>query len=220
MKLLFLGDSITCGVLVQEGFVDLVAKELRCEVKNYGKSGTRIAKQMSSSDDFSFDENFLMRAKTMDKNADFVIVFGGTNDYGHGDAVMGKLGEKKETTFLGALQLLFEYLQMQYGKEKLCFILPLPRFDMNNIYGEQGIKLTKNYPSLYSLQAYIQAEKTFFESQGVNYLDLSLVFTEPNTAKESGLFVDGIHPNQQGHRLIAKAISDYIKKKNATIEKK
>ncbi len=214
MKLLFLGDSITCGVLVQEGFVDLVAKELRCEVKNYGKSGTRIAKQTSSSDDFSFDEDFLTRAKTMDKNADFVFVFGGTNDYGHGDATMGTIGDKKENTFLGALRLLLDYLQMVYGKEKLCFILPLPRFGMNSIYGERGIKLNKKYTSLYPLQLYIQKEKSFLESQGVDYLDLCDLFIEPTTNKNSELFVDGIHPNQEGHKRIAAAVCAYLSRKN------
>ena len=79
------------------------------DVKGYGVSGTRIAVQKKEINE-AWNENFIERAKRMDKNADIVCVFGGTNDYGHGDAPIGNIGDDNPATFYGALNTLFRYL--------------------------------------------------------------------------------------------------------------
>ena len=85
----FLGDSITEGALAssqEKTFVALVGKMLPCFARNYGVSATRIAKQRIPSADPRADLDFVQRVEDLDSTADFVVVFGGTNDYGHGDA--------------------------------------------------------------------------------------------------------------------------------------
>lgn len=42
-----------------------------------------------------------MRADEMDDDADIVIVFGGTNDYGHGDAPMENFESRTSKLFMG-----------------------------------------------------------------------------------------------------------------------
>lgn len=114
MKILFLGDSITAGAGLntkEEMFTALVGKMTKAEVKNYGIGGTRIARNSQSSADSSFDEDFLKRAEKMDKKADLVFVFGGTNDYGHGDAPIGEISDETPYTFYGAMNLLIRYLE-------------------------------------------------------------------------------------------------------------
>ncbi len=69
---------------------------------NFGVGGTRIAPQITPSAEAFCDEYFLLRAKKMDKDADLVVVFGGTNDFGHGDAPFGRIGDKDPATFCGA----------------------------------------------------------------------------------------------------------------------
>lgn len=92
MKVIFLGDSITEGVGASSGankYVNKVAEFCKAEVKNFGVSGTRIARQTTPSEYILFDYDFQMRVEVMSKNVDKVFVFGGTNDYGHGDAKIG-----------------------------------------------------------------------------------------------------------------------------------
>ena len=111
MKINFLGDSITYGVGAsspEKCFVSRVSALTGAETDNYGISGTRIARQSRPSADKTFDYDFLMRSEVMDKNADFVFVFGGTNDYGHGDVRGGGTGEKTPYTFLGAVSSVIE----------------------------------------------------------------------------------------------------------------
>ena len=166
MKILFLGDSITAGVGASKSeytYVSLVQSTLGCEVKNYGVSGTRIAPQKTPSADIRCDETFLMRAKTMDRDADAVFVFGGTNDYGHGDAEIGDFENKNPDTFIGAFYELIAYLVWVYGKNKLHFILPLPRYNQENPYGEGGKKIAGGI-----LQDYIEIERKILDENGVS----------------------------------------------------
>ena len=91
----FLGDSITQGAGVDDPQNIYVARIGRmCGLKaanNYGISGTRIARQQKRTEDNPrFDLDFCQRALEMDKNADINVVLGGTNDFGHGDAPLGK----------------------------------------------------------------------------------------------------------------------------------
>ena len=92
-----LGDSITEGAAASsedKTFVSTLARLLNCKVNNYGISGSRIAKQLVPSAEPRFDLFFGSRVKDL-VPADLVIVFGGTNDYGHGDAPI----EKKEDNY-------------------------------------------------------------------------------------------------------------------------
>jgi len=88
-KINFLGDSITEGhgaSCVENRFTDIIAREEGIVMRNYGIGGTRFAKQAKPSENPRWDLDFLSRAKEMDEDADAVVIFGGTNDFGHGDA--------------------------------------------------------------------------------------------------------------------------------------
>ena len=86
----FLGDSITKGVGASSNdkiFHQLLIKKYGLKrAINYGISGITIAKRIHT-DDLNWKENyFCNRVSIMCDDADAVVVFGGTNDYGHGDA--------------------------------------------------------------------------------------------------------------------------------------
>ena len=55
----------------------------------------------------------------MNHDADYVIVFGGTNDFGHGDAPFGEIGDKTPDTFCGAVDDLVNVLLRYYKKEQI-----------------------------------------------------------------------------------------------------
>ena len=207
MKINFLGDSITQGAGASceaTKYVSVVGQILNCEVRNYGIGGTRIAKQTLPSD---YDQDFLMRSEMMDDDADMVFVFGGTNDYGHGDAEMGDIDGMDEYTFCGAVNSLIAKLSARYGKEKLHFILPLHRYNEDNVYGE-GNKPKAGAP----LSAYVARLKEILRRHEIPFLYLEKEFPIPATCDGSdGLTVDGLHPNDKGHRILAEKICEYIR---------
>lgn len=202
MKIIFLGDSITAGAgagSVENMYTAQIEKLLNAEVLNYGVGGTRIARQMQPSADSSFDRDFLQRAHSMDKSADLVFVFGGTNDYGHGDAPIGVVSDKTPYTFCGALNLLTDYLLSVYGSEKLWFVLPIHRKNEDAPHGEFGCKKI----AVGTLSDYVNAEIAVLNNRGVKYLDLRDKFP---VDKINDLTVDGVHPNAVGHKLLATEI--------------
>ena len=97
-KINFLGDSITQGVgtsAPEHIYHAVLAKEYGATARNYGISGTRFARQSANSAVSSFDQNFCDRVEKMDADADIIVVFGGTNDFGHGDAPLGTPADRE-----------------------------------------------------------------------------------------------------------------------------
>ena len=209
MKINFLGDSITqgaCASIQEKAYPSLVAKHFGAEEGNFGLSGTRIAKQVRRTPNPD-DEVFMCRAVQMDKDAAFTFVMGGTNDYGHGDAKFGVFDDRDDYTFYGAFHNLVSYLVATFGK-RLCFILPLPRYQQENVFGD-GSKAEAGR----ALCDYIEAEKQVLNFYGVEYLDLSDLFPQPQTDAGDRLTQDGLHPNDLGHRLLADRLIEYLQGK-------
>lgn len=210
MKINFLGDSITQGAGAERPenmYTTLTAAYFNAEECNYGIGGTRIAKQVKRTLNPD-DDVFMCRAVRLPKDADFTFVFGGTNDYGHGDAKLGVFEDRDDYTFYGAFHNLVAYMVGAFPKNKLCFILPLPRYDQENVYGDG----TKEEAGV-SLARYIQAEKEVLDYYGVEYLDLSKSFYVPESAEYGELFGDGLHPNPKGHKVLAEGLIAYLKNK-------
>lgn len=213
-KINFLGDSITAGSGVdnpQDMYTRLVSKYFNAEECNFGLGGTRIARQLYPSDHPEYNENFMQRAVKMPKDADFTFCFGGTNDYGHGDAPLGKLGDSGDDTFYGATARLFKYLADTYGKKNVCIILPLPRYNQSNPYGEGNKKAAGAI-----LTDYIGAEKEVAELLDMKYLDFSENFPEPKSNLGDELTADGLHPNKKGHKLLADLLIKNLESKGFT----
>lgn len=209
-KIAFLGDSITAGAgasASENRYSSVLCKKLGVQELNYGIGGTRIAKQTIPSEQPNYDKDFIERAKIIDKDADFVFVFGGTNDYGHGDAEFGCADDKSPYTFYGALNTLINYLLAFFPKEKICFILPLSRKNENDIYGESG-KQKKPRPIL---NEYRKAIERKCQEYSIEVLSFNDVFTEEKVC--NGLTVDGLHPTNEGHNILANLLFDYLKQK-------
>ncbi len=128
----FLGDSITEGVGVsapERLYHALLKEELQLkEARNYGIRGTRFALQKGTperpKDDYMDVNSFSERFASMD-DADLVVVFGGTNDYGHGDAPLGSFSDRTPDTFYGACHYLFSGLIKKYLGKPIVIMTPL-----------------------------------------------------------------------------------------------
>ena len=193
----FLGDSITEGLKWQkkEIFCFYLSKWLNIRINNQGYHATRIARQDDDDKDFNF------RLKDLDEKADFTFIFGGTNDYGMGEADLGDINSDSYYTFYGALKNLVKDLLKKFNNDKICFILPLSRFEEDKII-KHG-----------TLERYREIIKEICDLNNIDYLDLCKELPIPDTGGKSQYFKDGLHPNKQGHKIIARNIIKYLKQK-------
>ena len=210
-KINFLGDSITEGAgssCIENRFTDLIAKNTGAVCLNYGIGGTRIAEQLIPSAEANWDKTFGSRVAEMDANADYIIVFGGTNDFGHGDAPLGTMYDRTTKTFYGALHLLYISLIEKYPTAKIGIITPLHRCNEDNMRGD-GNKAQ----DVATLKTYVEIIREVAEYYSLPVLDLF---------KDSGLqpkipviqemyMPDGLHPNDAGYKILAEKITKFIK---------
>lgn len=207
-KAIFLGDSITQGVGVsniQNTYWKLLGENLDLDVKGYGVGGTRIAEQNKEVNE-AWSENFIDRAKKMDKDADIVCVFGGTNDYGHGDAPIGTINDNTPNTFYGALNMLFSYLCDVYCDSYIFVMTPLHRLREDDPKGD-GYKK----PTL-PLWGYVKIIREVAEKYSIPILDLYKVSgMQPSVEKIKEKYMpDGLHPNDAGHKRLATLIEKFL----------
>lgn len=206
LKINFLGDSITEGAMAskeENTYVYLVGKMTNSLTRNYGISGSRFAKQIIPSVEPRFDMFFASRVYNMDHLADYVFIFGGTNDYGHGDAPFGEFGDTTPDTFYGSIDYLVNELLKYFKKEQIVFIPPLYRLNENSRRGD-GSKPDGSK----TLQEYRDAMMEVLNKYDIKVLDLK---DKMGKAENNPLLADGLHPNDEGHRYLAELISEYIK---------
>ena len=206
-----LGDSITEGALAtrpENRFTDVLAREFECRVNNYGISGTRIARQEIMTDS-PYDLDFCMRAPEMDGSADVVVVFGGTNDYGHGQAPIGTPEDRQPDTFYGACHFLMNTLLTLYPGKPVLICTPLRRLNEDDPQGDgTGRKLHAFEP----LRRYrdIILETAFYYSLPVLDLYATSGIQPENPVILETLLPDGLHPSDAGHALIARRIGAFL----------
>lgn len=203
----FLGDSITegCGTTAPErGYVALLEHRLGlAEARNYGIAGTRIARQHAPSEVAQYDRDFCSRVPEMDPDADVVIVFGGTNDYGHGDAPLGTDDDRTPDTFRGACHVLYTSLLERFPKAKIVILTPLHRV------GEDEPKDAART----TLKDYVNIIRETAKQYDFPVLDLfenSAVKAHiPEIAEK--YTTDGLHPNDAGHEILAEELAAYLR---------
>lgn len=210
-KIAFLGDSITEG----HGVADLenvfwkrLEKNTGAECYGYGIGGTRIAPQRRVSANPRHDLDFNSRVETMIPDADIVVVFGGTNDYGHGDAPFGSYTDRTDKTFCGAFHTLMQKLINRYPEAQIIVMTPLHRTSENQL-GLNEIGLPRNFP----LETYVDAIIAMSGYYGIPVLDLYRVSgLQPavQVLKEKYM-PDGLHPNDEGQKKISDKLEGFLK---------
>ncbi len=212
LKANFLGDSITEGVgcSAPEHIYLNVLKE-RCglaEVRNYGIGGTRLAREISNTwaknDD---DKNMCARSLTMDPDADIIVLFGGSNDFGHGTAPRGLPTDRTRDTFWGACHEVMRNLIERYPDATIVVVTPLHRWNENDPHGDY-----RTY-DLDPLSVYADIIRQVAEYYSLLVLDLyrnSGIQPEIPVMKEKYM-PDGLHPNDAGHILIANRLEGLLK---------
>lgn len=206
IKANFLGDSITEGAGVPNVKYTYwnVLKERYglAEARGYGIGGTRIARQTVPSQNPKYDFDFCSRVDGMDPDADLVVVFGGTNDFGHGDAPFGTIDDRTEFTFYGACHVLMRSLIEKYPSATIVFMTPLHR----------AVEKKPERPDVPHLSEYVRAIKEVAALYGIPVYDLYANSNiDPQIPVQKELFTkDGLHPNIAGAARIAERLGNFL----------
>lgn len=209
-KVNFLGDSITEGVGTSSKdkiYLNLLKERASlAAARNYGVSGTRIARQLALPDD-ECRNDFCKRMEKMDADADLVVVFGGTNDFGHGDAPLGSFSDRTPDSFYGACHFLMQGLIEKYPASQLVFMTPLHRENEDSLAGDR-----KPAP-VAPLKTYVDILKEVAEYYAIPVLDLYTTSgIQPRVPLLKELYCpDGLHPNDAGHIRIADKLIGFLK---------
>ena len=209
----FLGDSITAGSGAskpENRYTDVLAREYGLKAaNNYGVGGSRIARQVVVTDSPQ-DRDFCMRMEEMDESADAVVVFGGTNDYGHGEAPLGEPQDRTPATFWGACHYLMDGLLTRYPGKPILIVSPLRRVNENDPQGDgSGRKLNAFVPL--SVYRDILLKTAFHYSLPVLDLYATSGIQPENPVILRSLLPDGLHPNDAGHALVARRIAQALR---------
>lgn len=215
LKINFLGDSITegCGVVdIAHCRYDNRLKNL-CElsaVNNYGIGGTRLAHQITPSECPRFDLCFCGRAYNIDPNADMTVVYGGVNDYLHGDAPFGKLGDTTPATFCGGVYFLMKFLREAYPNQAVIFMTPARCYCWEDDL--KPSQAPEKAPDAKPLLAYVEVIQQTAERFNIPVLDLyhNLGLDPHDPAIKEKYTSDGLHFNDAGHAILAQRLKEFI----------
>lgn len=147
------------------------------------------------------------RLDTFDTSCDLITVFAGTNDWDENDEIefiLGELGDTDPTaTFYGAIDYVLSGLISRFPTKRIAAFTPLPREKHWNEVSTQNT---------YNLLDVADAIKNVCAKYSIPCLDLtrnSNFYSKNSTFREI-YQPDGLHPNENGHKLVAEKILAFL----------
>lgn len=213
----FLGDSITEGAGVEDiancRYDNRLKKMLGLkEVHNYGISGSRLAHQRFPSENPRFDLCFCGRAYNMEKSADVIVVYGGVNDWIHGDAAFGEMTDTIPATFCGAVEFLMNLLKTEYPNAQIVFMTPA-HVNHNDLVDARPSGEPMKQADAKPLINYIRVIEEKGKKYQIPVLNLyeTLGIDANDEAQKEAYTSDGLHFNDAGHAILAERLADFLK---------
>lgn len=222
-KLVCLGDSMTFGVGTGKPYHGWMKQLLNFDsVKTFGVSGSSIAPKTDAYPDWEQGiMSFYERYSAMDNNADIITVFGGVNDWVVGRE-LGTLTDRVSTTFCGAFRLMLEGLIAKYPHQRI-YVFTSPQNDYinrpaniqrdNQYYGNTDGKNRLGYTQRQYMDAMISICKEYAITCYDMYRNLiyGLSGVLGDDKGTSGIYgSDGLHPNEELHKIIAVRIANVL----------
>ena len=214
-KVNFLGDSITEGVGVSDipncRYDNRLRARFSLTTNNYGIGGTRFAHQSTASEKPRWDLCFCGRAYNLDPKADLTVIYGGVNDYLHGDAPFGEEGDTTPNTFVGAVYFLMNLLKTMYPTQKVVFMTPARCKFFGADYRTPSLHEAKR-PDARPLADYVRVVVEAGKRFDIPVLNLfeKLPIDPINEEDNARFTVDGLHFNDDGHAHLAKLLGDFL----------
>ena len=212
----FLGDSITEGV----GVTDIENRRYDNQLHrrfgfaahyNYGIGGTRLAHQSAPSEKPRYDLCFCGRAYNINPTADLIVVYGGVNDYIHGDAYFGTSNDRTPETFCGAVYFLMNTLKSLYPGKPIVFMTPA-HCNFKGVSDKEVSPRAMKKPDAQPLSAYVEVIKARGKEFDIPVLDLfeKLGIDANNEDEKARYTVDGLHFNDDGQVILARVLGQFL----------
>ena len=204
MTIAFLGDSITYGYALDDKrkkYSTLVSQSLGMKEENFGITGTLIAKAGLNLEN---EDAFVTRISLID-HADIAVIFGGTNDYFWSDS---PIYGNDDRYFSHALNTIAAHIQKCRPGKITLFVTPYPHNGIGNFFGGVHWRDASRHNTTEQnfngqvLQDYVQALEDVCVQNQLPLLNLHKDFAFDWRIHT----LDGCHPNEDGHKLLAAAI--------------
>lgn len=218
-KVAFLGDSITAGVGTNFCFHQYIGLRYGWTCYNYGYGGSGYVRNYPSTGgkmavgetgmgypiteaNKIAENNFLARIASVPTEIDALVIFGGTNDWSHGDTISA-------ATFTQTVNDVLDYAQTTFGKIPIIVLGPIHRLNDD----------VPNSTTNKTLGDYSDIVKNACRDHGIKFIDLfaesglnpanghnqELYFTRDDTSA-----LDSIHPNHNGHVNMANIVGPVL----------
>ena len=145
-----------------------------------------------------------------DSGIDLVIIAAGTNDWAHGNTLLGDFDSLDNTTFNGALNILLPALKEKYPTIPVVMMTPIKR----------GIYKADNTLGL-KLEDFVDALIVKCRQYGIYCCDMyANCPIDPNiTSMQNVLFTrtsadgskDLVHPGTEGHKVMGRTVTGFIR---------
>lgn len=192
---LIIGDSITDKrhQPKTKKYHELISEKTGCKVMDYGVSGSG----------FTVKESFLERLQRTPPDADYITVFGGTNDFRLGSKPLGVFTDRNNESFYGSLHLFFQAMIKKYPTKQLSAITPLPRWRKSEgDFNSRGETLKQYTEAIRKVTGFYGIPCKDMHSEGGIYAK--------NPVFLSACMPDGLHPNSEGHRYFHNKILTFL----------
>ena len=192
-----IGDSLTHGAYTNTKWHDIVSARYNLNsVENLSADGASYTIDGSMS-----NPRFTEVVKTITGTPDYIVLFGGTNDYSQNrplGTIADVASDSNGASFYAAVKYTMEYLLDNYPDSVIIYITPLQRNDKAtyNVANTQGLYLTD----------YVNVIRELAEIYGVALCDLfkNSQFHVYDSTWKSTYTYDGLHPNTDGTEYYTK----------------
>lgn len=212
MKIAFLGDSITMGYALQnpeDRYTTRICHSLGAEEINFGITGTLMAKAgLNRNDERAFIDrlHFVQEA-----NPDFLIIFGGTNDYFWSDM---PIGDENSTSvyFHGAVEAICSQCITFLNPSCILIVTPYPHNGIGNFAGGTDFmdrsRHDTNAPN-YNGHCLEDYANILVKAANKYHIPVLNLHADGNFDWKK-YTSDGCHPNPEGHQWLAERILPLI----------
>lgn len=193
MKLVVLGDSIAVGTYTGEKdkcpmskaktFGEILKEKAGfSEFENCAVNGITYSKALGRNPEFCVIEQ-----EKRASECDMLLISAGTNDFGIG-VKLGDESDEDDVSFCGAVEVVFNAIASKRKNTRVVIVTPYTRY--NGEVNKEGASLSEFRTVLAN-----KAKKYGFTVVDGDKISL-----------KSEMLRDGLHPDQEGHEIIA----DYI----------
>lgn len=211
LKIGLLGDSIAAN----GGFFNRINSILGATGKNVSVGGWFYSEDTGVNNEYPGDASHGIYRQVANLNGDenLVIVWAGTNDFGHSHQI-GNIDDQDPDTFYGGLHTVINALYDKLGDD-VTIILCTPLHRNMEDGGTPGYPYSSDQTNKLG-----NSLQTYWEAIGdvADYYDLLLFDAHTETgldpriaATNTAYFSDGLHPNAAGQTIIGDKLAKFIK---------